>query len=99
VAGSGTQRLHEPPLLADLRDDPVGGVRGRGRPHVGDVVDEGRVRLVADRGDHRRAARGDGAHQPLVGERQEVLDRAAAPRDHDDLDLGIGVQPPESLDH
>ena len=43
---------------------------------------------MADRRDDGREARGDRADEPLVGERQQVLDRAAAARDDDDVDLG-----------
>ena len=49
--------------------------------------------LVADRADDRRAAGGDRADQRLVGERQQVLERAAAAGDDDDVDLGVGVEP------
>ena len=40
-----------------------------------------------------------GADQRLVGERQQVLDRAAAAGDDDDVDLGVALQPGERLHH
>src|ERR1022692_4261294 len=40
-------------LLADVRHDPPRGVGGRGRPDVGDQVEQRRVLLVPDRTDHR----------------------------------------------
>ncbi len=49
--------------------DQPRGMRGRRCAHVGDQVGERRVLLVADRGDDRRRARGDGAAERLVGER------------------------------
>ena len=49
----------------------------------------GGVGLVADRADDRRAAGGDGADERLVRERQQVLERAAAAGDDDDVDLGV----------
>ncbi|CAM5389313.1 hypothetical protein SCALM49S_03784 [Streptomyces californicus] len=50
---------------------------------------------MADRGDHRRTARGHRPHQLLVGERQQVLDAAAAPGDHDHVDLRAARAAPE----
>ena len=47
---------------------------------------------MADRGHDRGEGGGDGAHQRLVGEGQEVFERAATARDHDDVDLGHGVE-------
>ena len=41
----------------------------------------------------------DGADQRLVGERQQVLDRAAAAGDDDDVDLGMALQAAERLHH
>ena len=54
---------------------------------------------MADRGDDRGADRVDGADQALVGERQQVLDGAAAAGDHDDVDVGVAVEPLDGLDH
>jgi hypothetical protein len=41
----------------------------------------------------------DRTHQRLVGERQQVLDRAAAAGDHDDVDVWMALQPGEGLHH
>ena len=38
------------------------------------------------------SAAGHRAHQRLVAERQQVLDAAAAAGDHDDVDVGVGVE-------
>ena len=64
--------------LGEVRhDEPSGDGRRRGAD-VGGEVDERRVLLVPDRRDDRHRARGDRAHEPLVGERQQVLERPAA---------------------
>ena len=47
---------------------------------------------MADRGHDGRAGVCDGAHEAFVGEGEKVFDRAAAARDHDDVDLVHGVQ-------
>ena len=54
VPGAAAQPLDQAALLADLRHDPVRGIGRGGRAHVGDVVDQGGVRLVPD-GGHDRA--------------------------------------------
>ena len=41
----------------------------------------------------------DGAHQALVGEGQQVLDRAAAAGDDDDVDRGVAVEGLDGRDH
>ncbi len=74
---------------------------GVGRAMVGGEVDERRVGLVADAGDHRDAARGDGAHHDLLVEAPEVLDGAAAAGD--DQQIGarngpLGGKRVEALD-
>ena len=88
----------QPHLIGEVGDDPLGRVgRGRG-PHVGHVVDQRHVGLVPDRGHDRRAA---GEHRPaqrLVGERQQVLGRTAAPREHDDVDRLVAVEHGERVD-
>jgi hypothetical protein len=98
-AGPAAQSVDEASLLTDLGHDPVSGVGGGGGPDVGDVVDQRGVGLVADGGDHGCPARGDGPHQPLVGERQQVLDGATAAGHHDDLDGRVGVQAPQAFHH
>ena len=52
----------------------------------------GSVDVVADRRDDGGAGGGDRADQGLVAERQEVLDRAAAAGDDDDVDVGPRVE-------
>ena len=72
---------------------------GRGGAVVGHQVEDRVVRLVPDRADHRGPAGGDGPDQALVGERQQVLQRAATPGDDDHVDLGLAVQPAQRRDH
>ena len=43
-------------------------------------------------------ARGDRAAQRLVGERQQILDAAAAAGDHDDVDFGVAIEFAQRLD-
>ena len=54
---------------------------------------------MADRGDDGRAGVRDGAHEALVGEGEEVFDRAATARNDDDVDLVHGVQLEEGAAH
>ena len=58
----------------------------RGGPHVGGEVAERRVLLVADGADDGNGARRDRAHEPLVAERQQVVEAPAAACEHDDVD-------------
>ena len=53
------------------------------------VVDDRRVLLVPDRRHHRRSAQRHRPHQPLVRERQQILEAAAAARQHDHVHLGV----------
>ena len=76
------------PLAIDPRDELVaprdhglGRRRRRRRAEIGDEVGDGDVGLVADRGDDRHRACGDGARDDLLVERPEILDRPAAARD------------------
>ena len=62
----------------------------RRRAPVGGEVAERRVLLVADRRHDRHRARDDRAHEPLVAERQQVLEAAAAAGEDDDVDVGLG---------
>ena len=60
--------------VARLAHDDFGGLRRRRRAHVGDVVGDGRIGLVADGRDHRhRAGRNRAGHDFLV-EGPEILD-------------------------
>src|SRR5690349_9263518 len=64
-------------LLAQLgdigHDEPCGGCR-RGGTDVGGEVAKRRVLLVADRGDDRDRAGRDRPDEPLVAERQQILE-------------------------
>ena len=83
--------------LRQHRNDDLGRVRRRGRPHVGDLVRERRVGLVADRGDDGDRRSEDRARDRLLVEGPEVLDAAAAPaRDHQ-LDLATQPGAPDAL--
>ncbi len=86
-------------LLADVGDHTLGCVGRGGGPDVGDQVEDRGVGLVPDRRHDRRAGGGDRAHQRLVGERQQVLDRAAPARDHDHVDGRVAVEPLHGVDH
>ncbi len=81
-------------LLGQVRHDPLGRVGRGGGAHVGDVVEQRRVGLVADRADHRRAAGEDRPAQRLVGEGQQILDAAAAPGDDDHVDRRVARRAP-----
>ena len=96
------QPHHPGELFGHVGDHHLPGVGRGGGATVGDQVDQRGVRLVADRGDHRGRARRHRPAQRLVAEREQVLHRAAAAGEHDDVDLGRGVQRPQrraDLDH
>ena len=76
--GRGRDRRHQ---LGPDRHRHLGGRGRRRRAHVGGEVDQRRVGLVADRRDERDRALGRGAHHHLLVERPQILDRAAAARD------------------
>jgi hypothetical protein len=59
--------------------------RRRRGPATGDEIDQGHVGLMADRGDQLDQARGSGAHHDLLVERPQILDRAAAARDNEEV--------------
>ena len=79
-------------LLTDIRDDVLGGVGRGGGPDIGDEVEQRGVLLVADGADDRGEACGHQAAEGLVGERQQVFERAAAAGDDDHVDLGVAVE-------
>ena len=85
-------------LLGHVGHDPLGGVGRGGGAQVRDVVEQRGVLLVPDGRHHRRPAGRHRAEQVLVGEREQVFERAAAPGDHDHVDLGVRVQLPQRLD-
>jgi hypothetical protein len=72
--------------LRELRDDELARHRRSRRPHVGGEVAQRRVLFVPDGRDDRHRAGGDGAHESLVAEREQVLEAAAAAREHDHVD-------------
>ncbi|MCY1235473.1 hypothetical protein D9M72_480900 [compost metagenome] len=82
-------------FLHDVRNNPLGGVRGRGSPEVSDVVEDGTVRFVADRADHRRRGVGHCPDQILIAEGEEVLKRTAAPGNHNDVNMRVGIEVPQ----
>ncbi len=90
--GPVPQHPHPLELLAHVRDDLLGRVGRGGGTQVGDMVQQRIVRLVPDGGDDRRTALGHGPHELLVGEGQQVLDAATAPRDDDDVHVLDRVQ-------
>ena len=74
--------------LGEVRNDEAGSSRRRGCADVGGEIAERRVLLVADRGHDGHRAGDDGAHEPLVAERQQILEAAAAAGEHDHVDAG-----------
>ena len=79
----------------------LGGRGRRRRAHVGGEVDERHVGLVPDRGDQRDHARGHGPHHDLLVERPQVLERAAAARDDEEVgpaDRPVQRQRVEAMD-
>ena len=83
AAEAGVRAVEGGAELGEIRHDEAPGDRRRRGAHVGGEVDERRVLLVADRGDDRHGAGGDGAHEALVRERQQILEAAAAAGDDD----------------
>src|SRR5262249_61082898 len=63
----------------------LGGGGRRRRPLIGGEIDERHVGFVPDRGDQRDHAVGGGAHDDLLVERPQVLERAAPARDDDEV--------------
>jgi hypothetical protein len=72
---------------AEVGDDEPRRSCGCRSAHVRGEIRERRVLLVADGRDDRNRAVCDGAHEPLVAERQKILEGAAAAGEHDDVDL------------
>ena len=93
AAAAAPQRAELLRQIVAHRDRALGGGRRRRRAQVGDEVGDGEVGLVADRGDHGDAAGEDRARHRLLVERPQVLERAAAARDDDDVDVGDRFQP------
>ena len=95
----GARHPDQAQLLGEVRDQPLRRVGRRRRAYVRDIVDQRRVGLVPDRGDHRGAAGEDRAAERLVGEGQQVLDAAAAAGQHDHVDRGVLVEYAQRVDH
>ena len=53
---------------------------------------------MADGGDDRHRARGDRADEPLVAEREQILEAAAAAREHDHVDAGLRAELAQRVD-
>ena len=90
VGGAARARVQRAPgalelvaQLGEVRDDEPCGGRRRRRADVGGEVAQRRVLLVPDGGDERHGAVGDRPHDALVGEREQILEAAAAAREHD----------------
>ncbi|OQB90679.1 MAG: hypothetical protein BWX86_02187 [Verrucomicrobia bacterium ADurb.Bin122] len=66
--------------------DELGGGAGCLGAHVGGEIAEREIDLVADGGDDRQAAGGDGAHERLFVEGPQILDAAASPADHEQVE-------------
>src|SRR4051794_40864251 len=88
-----TQRGHERQLLTDVGYDALGGVGRRRSTDVGDQIKERCVLFVPDGADDRRTTGRNRPAERLVRKRQEILYRAAAACDDDDVDLGVLVEP------
>ena len=84
--------------LRELRDDELPRHRRRGRAYVGGEVAERRVLLVAHRGDDRHRARGDRPDEPLVAERQQILEAAAAAGEDDHVDVRLLAERVQRVD-
>ena len=79
------------PLLVHVGHDLLRRVGRRRGPQVRRQVDQRPVVLMPDGGDDRRLASRRGAHHRLVRESDEVLERAAASRHDDHVDVRVGV--------
>ena len=78
-------------LIARCADQLGSGGR-RGCAQVGDEIGDAEIGLVPHPADHRHRAGGDGAGQGLVVEGPQILDRAAAAHQQDDVDGRRAVQ-------
>jgi len=99
---AGEFRAEQAQAIAQLRlagRDEFRRGRRRLRAAVRREIAEGEVGLVADGGDDRGAARADGADELLVVEAPQVLHRAAAAADHDQVDAGDRVGLLQAVDH
>ncbi len=90
--GTGAQPLDVLELLPRVGDDQAGRVGRRRGAAIGHEVTQRDVALVSHGRHDDRRARGDGAAEPLVRERQEILERATSARDHDHVDVGTRLE-------
>ncbi len=67
-------------------DDDLSRRRRGGGAQVGDEIADGEIGLMANGGDDRDAAGGDGARQGLIVEGGKVFDAASAARNDNDID-------------
>ncbi len=80
--------LLEPlPKFVGVGDDEAGRDAGSRGANVGCEICERRVLFVAHSRHDRDPAAGHGSYEPLVAEREEILEAAAAPREHDHVDV------------
>ena len=79
-------RLDFPDQVLPQGEDVAGGRRGSAGAEVRRAVEEGPVRLVADRAHERHRTGGGRAHHEFVAEGKEVFHRTAAPGHHDDVE-------------
>ena len=84
--------------LGDVGDDELPGHRRRRGAHVGGEVAERRVLLVPDRGDDGDRAGRDRPDEPLVAEREQILEAAAAAREDDHVHAGLLAERPQRVD-
>src|SRR4029450_5192379 len=77
--------------------DGLGGGGGRGRAGVGYEVSDREVGFVAEAGDDRHGAGVHGASDDLFIEGPELLDRATAAGEDDDVDAAHAIQLADGL--
>ena len=99
LAHRGDDVLQPPLGLGPVGDDQLGRGRRRGGAQVGGEIADGIVDLVADGRDDRDFGRTDGAREGFVIEGPQVLGRAAAASENDDVGLFFAVERPQRLDH
>src|SRR5439155_1886144 len=84
--------------FGDIGNNEPSGRRRRRRADVRRQVAQRRVLLVADRRYDWQRARGDGANESLVAEREQVLEAPAAAREDDDVDVRSRAELLERVD-
>src|SRR5215210_1887442 len=94
----GATRLEALQELPKIGNDDARRRGRRGGANVRDQVAQRRVLLVPDGRDDRDCAVGNRPHEALVAEREQVLEAAAAARDHDHFDARRGAQATDGVD-